>query len=40
MARAVRGAEVGDTRKVRGPTGLREWEILSITYPAKTSQAA
>ena len=40
MARAMRGAEVGDTRMVRGPTGLREWEILAITYPASKSQAA
>ena len=40
MARALRGAEVGDTRMVKGPTGLREWEVLRISYPDKTSQAA
>ncbi|MAS84306.1 MAG: transcription elongation factor GreB [Erythrobacteraceae bacterium] len=40
MARAVRGAEVGDTRMVKGPTGLREWEVLSISYPTSESEAA
>ena len=40
MARALRGAEVGDTRMVKGPTGLREWEVLRISYPDKSSQAA
>ena len=40
MARALRGAEVGDTRMVKGPTGLREWEVLRISYPDKKSQAA
>lgn len=40
MARALRGAEVGDTRKVKGPVGLREWEVLGISYPDSTSQAA
>ena len=40
MARALRGAEVGDVRMVRGPTGLREWEVLAISYPDKTSAAA
>ncbi|MBD59139.1 MAG: transcription elongation factor GreB [Citromicrobium sp.] len=40
LARALRGAEVGDVRMVKGPTGLREWEVLAISYPDKTSRAA
>lgn len=34
MARALRGAEVGDLRTVRLPGGAKEWEIAAITYPA------
>ncbi|MBL4792394.1 GreA/GreB family elongation factor [Citromicrobium bathyomarinum] len=37
LARAVRGAEIGDVRMVRGPTGLREWEVLAISYPERTA---
>ena len=33
FARALRGAAVGDLRTVRLPTGEKEWEVLSITYP-------
>ncbi|ANU07689.1 GreA/GreB family elongation factor [Paraurantiacibacter namhicola] len=33
MARALRGAAVGDLRTVRLPAGEMEWEVLSITYP-------
>lgn len=33
LARALRGAAVGDLRTVRLPAGERDWEILSITYP-------
>ena len=33
MARALRGAEVGDVRIVRLPGGEREWEVLAIAYP-------
>jgi transcription elongation factor GreB len=33
MARAVRGAAVGDLRKVRLPGGEKEWEVLAISYP-------
>ena len=40
MARALRGAEVGNTRMVKGPTGLREWEVLAISYPDMKSAAA
>jgi transcription elongation factor GreB len=33
IARALRGAAVGDCRKVRLPSGEREWEVLAIAYP-------
>ncbi|MEE4206533.1 MAG: transcription elongation factor GreB [Erythrobacter sp.] len=32
LARALRGAGVGDVRTVRLPTGEKEWEVLNITY--------
>ena len=34
MARALRGASVGDLRTVRLPAGEKEWEVLAISYPA------
>jgi len=34
IARALRGAAIGDLRKVRLPTGEKEWEVIAITYPA------
>ncbi|KUR71727.1 transcription elongation factor GreB [Novosphingobium fuchskuhlense] len=34
IARALRGARVGDLRKVRLPGGEKEWEVIAITYPA------
>jgi transcription elongation factor GreB len=34
LARALRGAAVGDMRKVRLPGGEKEWEVLAIGYPA------
>ena len=34
MARALRGAAKGDLRKVRLPGGEKEWEVMSISYPA------
>jgi len=34
LARALRGAGVGDLRRVRLPGGEKEWEILEIDYPA------
>ena len=34
IARAIRGAAVGDVRRVRLPSGERELEIASIEYPA------
>ena len=33
MARALRGAGVGDLRLVRLPGGEKEWEVVSIEYP-------
>lgn len=33
MARALRGAAVGDLRQVSLPAGTQEWEITAITYP-------
>lgn len=34
IARALRGAAVGDLRIVRLPAGEKEWEVLAIAYPA------
>lgn len=33
MARALRGAAIGDLRKVRLPGGEKEWEVLAVEYP-------
>jgi transcription elongation factor GreB len=33
IARALRGAAVGDLRTVRLPGGEKEWEVLAIRYP-------
>ncbi|MFC4255337.1 transcription elongation factor GreB [Altererythrobacter xixiisoli] len=33
IARALRGAAVGDLRTVRLPQGEKEWEVIAITYP-------
>jgi transcription elongation factor GreB len=33
MARALRGAALGDLRKVRLPGGEKEWEVVEISYP-------
>ena len=35
MARALRGAAVGDLRRVRLPSGEKEWEVIAISYPEK-----
>ncbi|HEY6965338.1 MAG TPA: GreA/GreB family elongation factor [Erythrobacter sp.] len=32
LARALRGAAVGDVRTVALPSGSREWEVMSIAY--------
>ena len=39
LARALRGAAVGDTRRVSLPAGTKEWEVLAISYPAATPLA-
>ena len=33
LARAIRGAAVGDLRTVRLPSGEKEYEVLAICYP-------
>lgn len=33
LARALRGAAVGDLRRVQLPGGEKEWEVLAIDYP-------
>lgn len=35
IARALRGAAVGDVRRVALPGGEREYELISINYPMK-----
>lgn len=37
IARALRGAAVGDLRKVRLPSGEKEWEVLAIAYPDRAA---
>ncbi|MCR9179019.1 transcription elongation factor GreB [Erythrobacter sanguineus] len=32
LARALRGAAIGDLRVVRLPSGSKEWEVLAIAY--------
>lgn len=32
MARALRGATIGDVRTVRLPSGSKEWEVTAIEY--------
>jgi transcription elongation factor GreB len=33
LARALRGAAVGDLRRVHLPGGEKEWEVIEISYP-------
>jgi transcription elongation factor GreB len=33
LARALRGATIGDVRKVHLPGGEKDWEVLGIAYP-------
>jgi transcription elongation factor GreB len=33
LARALRGATVGDLRTVQLPAGPKEWELIGISYP-------
>jgi transcription elongation factor GreB len=37
IGRAIRGAAVGDLRRVALPAGERELEVLAIAYPAERS---
>lgn len=37
IARALRGATIGDLRTVRLPSGEKEWEVMKITYPSGTA---
>ena len=34
LAKALRGAAVGDLRTVHLPGGAKEWEVTAISYPA------
>jgi transcription elongation factor GreB len=34
LAKALRGAEIGTLRTVRLPSGLKEWEVVGISYSA------
>jgi transcription elongation factor GreB len=34
LARALRGASLGDLRRVMLPGGEKEWEVVGIDYPA------
>jgi transcription elongation factor GreB len=34
IARALRGAALGDLRRVRLPGGEKEWEVVAIQYPS------
>jgi transcription elongation factor GreB len=35
LARALRGAAVGDVRVVRLPSGPKEWEVTAVRYPTE-----
>jgi transcription elongation factor GreB len=35
LARALRGARVGDVKTVVLPAGPKEWEVVDVTYPEK-----
>jgi transcription elongation factor GreB len=39
LARVLRGARVGDVRTVMLPAGAKEWEVLNIEYPERTSSS-
>lgn len=40
IARALRGAGLGDLRIVRLPAGQKEWEVTGISYPAQQHESA
>ena len=35
VARALRGAALGDVRKAALPGGTKDWEVVAIRYPAR-----
>ncbi len=35
LARALRGAAVGDVRVVQLPSGPKEWEVMAVRYPTE-----
>ena len=35
LARALRGAAVGDLRRVDLPAGTKEYEVVAVSYPAR-----
>ncbi len=37
LARALRGAAVGDLRRVSLPEGKKEWEVTAIRYPVQAA---
>ena len=39
LARALKGAEVGDLRTVYLPGGEKEYEIMAIEYPVRENAA-
>ncbi|HZV18814.1 MAG TPA: transcription elongation factor GreB [Sphingobium sp.] len=40
LSRALRGAAVGDLRRVMLPGGEKEWEVIAIAYPAPQAAGA
>jgi len=40
IARALRGAAMGDLRMVRLPGGEKEWEVVGIAYPTPSTGGA
>ncbi|MBA4748881.1 MAG: transcription elongation factor GreB [Sphingopyxis sp.] len=34
LAKALRGAAIGDVRSAQLPGGVKAWEVVAITYPA------
>lgn len=39
LARALRGATIGDLRTVQLPAGTKEWEVMAVVYPEAYSTA-
>jgi transcription elongation factor GreB len=39
IAKALRGARLGDLRVVRLPAGEKEWEVMAVTYPEAAAVA-